>query len=236
MCFIKKRDYIEDFLRKAKKFDAFESKKYEEFVKALKKSATPVEQHQFGLRLIVISDTHGDLAFDDRFRVFMNNHAEYDLCIILGDIYVYELDKICEIVPKEKIVALRGNHDRFDVYEKHGIKNINGKIHNIKGTKIAGIEGSNKYKNEESPLYTHYESLYFAHKISQKADILITHDVPFAESKYDRAHEGMVGITYYIYKNGVKTHIHGHIHKSYCTSYDNGTNEISVYGCEYVEI
>lgn len=236
MCFIKKKDYVEKFVKKARNFDEFESKEYEKLVGYLKNDSKVVEQCHQGLKLVVISDTHGDLAFGDRFKVFMDKITEYDICLILGDIYVYELDKICEIIPPEKILAIRGNHDRFDIYDKHRITNINGKVYSVKGIKIAGIEGSNRYKNEEAPLYTHYESLYLACKMKQEADLLITHDIPFMESKYDKAHEGMVGITYYIYKNGVKVHIHGHIHKSYRTSYDNGTNEISVYGCEYVEI
>ena len=236
MWFIKKKDYAKKFIRKAKSLDVFESKEYEKLVEYLKGNSKPVEQGKLGLKLIVISDTHGDLAYGDRFKLFMDKITQYDLCIILGDIYVYELDKICEIIPPEKIIALRGNHDRLDVYDKHKITNINGKVCSVKGIKIAGIEGSNRYKNEEAPLYTHYESLYLACKMKQGADLLITHDIPFVESKYDKAHEGMTGITYYIYRNGVKAHIHGHIHKSYRNSYDNGTKEISVYGCEYIEV
>lgn len=236
---LKKKDEefnLNKFIKKAKKYDAFESKRYEELVEYLKTVSRPVEQCRFDLKLIVISDTHGDLAFGDRFKAFMESISVYDLCIILGDIYAYELDKICEIIPPEKIIALRGNHDKFDVYDKHKIVNINGKIHSVKGIKIAGIEGSNRYKNEDAPLYTHYESLLLAYKMPQDADVLITHDLMFTESQYDKAHEGMVGITYYVMKNRIKYHIHGHIHKSYKKQYSNNVIEKSVYGCEYIEL
>ena len=233
---IKNKFNIKHFLKKAKNFDEFESKKYEPLIAYYKEHAKTVSSEKLGLKLIVISDTHGDLAFGDRFKVFMDNIKEYDLCVILGDIYVYELDKICEIVPAEKIIALRGNHDNLDVYDKHKIKKISGKVYCVNGVRIAGIEGSNRYKNENAPLFTHYESLKIACTMPQDADILISHDVVFEESRYDRAHEGMVGLTYYVLKNEIKYHLHGHIHKKYHNRYENGTKEISVYGCEYLEL
>ncbi|MBP3359746.1 MAG: metallophosphoesterase family protein [Clostridia bacterium] len=237
MKFFRKKDStVVDFLKKARKFDSFESAKYEEIISYLMENCSLVEAKKLGLKLAVISDTHGDLAFGEKFRKFMLNIEEYDLCIVLGDVSTYELDKITELVPINKIIALRGNHDRFDVYHKHGITNINGKVYTCKGIRIAGIEGSNRYKNEKYPLYTHYESLKLAYDMPQKADILISHDCIFTESKYDKAHEGMAGLSYYVYKNNVMYHIHGHIHKSYRSNYPNGTEEISVYGCEYIEI
>ena len=232
----KQRFWINAFLKKAKHFDPFETKAYVPLVSVCKEEAGEVEQKHFGLRLIVISDTHGDLAFGDNFRHFIDGAGEYDLCVILGDIYVYELDKITEYVPVEKIIALRGNHDCFDVYDKHGIKNINGEIFTYKGVRFAGIEGSFKYKKEEFPSYTHYESLALAYKMPKEADVLLSHDRMFESDNYDKAHSGLFGITYNIFKNQVKWHIHGHIHESYMCFLENGTIEKSIYGCEIVEI
>lgn len=227
---------LKSFIRKAKTYDQFETKYFEKLVSHYLDNHRSVVPDELGLKLIVISDTHGDLAFGSRFEAFMSQVSEYDLCVILGDIYGYELEKILQIVPKERIVALRGNHDSFDVYEKFGIRNINGKAFTYKGIKFVGIEGSFKYKKAEFPSYTHYESLYLASKMPQKADALLSHDCMFTESKYDMAHSGLAGITYYVYENAVQWHIHGHIHKSYQNSYINGTREKSVYGCECLEI
>lgn len=211
------------FMKKARKYDQFESEGFEELVAYCKQNSEKVIPQRFGLKIVVISDSHGDLAFDDSFADFMNGIPKYDFVVILGDIYCYELDKIKKIVPADKIIALRGNHDNFDVYDKYGIQNINGKIFTYKGIRFAGIEGSFKYKKEDFPSYTHYESLLLAFKMHQQADILITHDCAFMESKYDIAHSGLASIIYYIYKNRVQRHIHGHIHKSYKKKYSNGT-------------
>lgn len=237
MFFYKKRKFdLKRFLKKAKKYDQFESKAYEEAVQHYKTTAPRVDQKKLGLTLIVISDTHGDLAFGDRFEKFISNVPEYDFMVILGDLHTYELDVITKIVPPKRIIGLRGNHDNFRLYSDYGIYELDGKGYLYKGIKFVGLEGSFKYKKEEFPSYTHYESLLIASQMPQDADVLLTHDAMFTESKYDTAHSGLAGITYYVYKNAVKWHIHGHIHKSYKNTYSNGTIEKSVYGCEVIEI
>lgn len=39
------------------------------------------------------------------------------------------------------------------------------------------------------------------------------------------------GVTYYLYKNKISYHIHGHLHKSYRKEMLNGTKEICIYIC-----
>ncbi len=227
---------LKRFLKKAKKYDQFEQNAFEEVVRHYESSAPKVEQRKLGLTLVVISDTHGDLAFGDRFEEFISKVPKFDLMIILGDMYTYELDIITKLVPPEKIIGVRGNHDSFRLYADYGIFELDGKGYIYKGVKFAGIEGSFKYKVQKFPSYTHYESLLLASEMPQEADVLITHDAMFTESKYDVAHSGLIGITYYAYKNAVKWHIHGHTHKSYDNVYSNGTYEKCVYGCEVIEI
>lgn len=232
----KKSNKLDRFIKKARKFDDFELKKYEQIVPILTNNKNNVYNKELGLKLVVISDSHGYLAFENRIEEFMSNIKEYDLCIILGDIKYYEIEKILKIIPKEKIIAVRGNHDNLDIYERYGINDINGKIYSYKGINFVGIEGSFKYKKETFPSYTQYESLILAQEIDKNADILITHDCAFKNAEYDMAHTGLIGITYYVYNSNIKWHIHGHIHKSYNGVYDNNVNEKSVYLCEYIEI
>ena len=47
----------------------------------------------------------------------------------------------------------------------------------------------------------------------EAADILVSHDKPFTEKQYGDAHDGLKGITQYIYKNNIPLHIHGHLHE-----------------------
>lgn len=148
---------LKAFLKKAKKLNPFDVKPYEEMVCLCEENAQKACIKTFGLRLVVISDTHGDLAFGDVFLDFMKQVRRYDFVIILGDIYAEELMKITEIIPAERIVALRGNHDRFDVYDRFGIQNLNGRTCTYKNVRFAGIEGSFRYKNESFPSFTQYE-------------------------------------------------------------------------------
>lgn len=227
---------MENFIKKVKKGLKPDSDEWKDFSTLCEATAEKVISHHYGLKLIIISDTHGELALGNGFDEFISGVEEYDLCIILGDIYSYELEKILEYILPERIIALRGNHDSFDVYDKFGIRNINGKVVNYNGIRFAGIEGSFKYKNGEFPAYTQEESLIISSSMPEKADIMLSHDCMFEKEQYDKAHQGLAGITHYVYKNGVRWHIHGHIHKSYKKCYSNGTLEKSVYGCEYLEV
>lgn len=231
----KPKSPIDAFMKKAKKLSPFAIDDYAELVPILEENMKKAEEKHFGKKLIVISDTHGYLDIEGAFEGFMKNVGDYDLCILLGDIYPYEIDKISEYISTEKMVALLGNHDEADLYERYGIRNINGTVFEHDGVTFAGIEGSYRYKNEDFPSYTHYESLLLSENI-EGADVLLSHDMMFTGKYRDRAHCGLCGITNYVYKNAPTYHIHGHTHKPYEAVYKNGTKEISVYHCKYIEI
>lgn len=237
MFFIKKEKQFnyEKFMKKAKKFSPFELEKFNELADYLNENKKQAEQRKFGLKLIVISDTHGYLAFgEDRLPAFLETVPEYDLCILLGDIHPYDLKQIVAIIPKERILAIRGNHDTYELYECEGIKEMSGRTVTYKGVTFAGIEGSFKYKDKIFPSFTQYESLYMFEDM-KKADVLLSHDGMFQYGK-DVAHVGLVAINKYIYEQAPVLHIHGHSHLSYEKAYDNGTMEKCVYLCEYMEI
>lgn len=227
---------FERFIKKAAKFEPFEIKKYEELFSYLNENMKVRESKKLGIRLLVISDTHGYLAFgENRFPNFLDTIGEFDLCILLGDVHPAEMPLILDCVPREKIIAVKGNHDSFSIYSDFGIRDVAGTVFEYKGIRFAGIDGSFRYKNERFPSHTQYESLRMA-LVLPKADVLLTHDVMLNNFECEPAHSGLIGITYYIYKNLPCHHIHGHIHKSYERQYNNGTEEKSVYLCEYVEI
>ena len=236
MLFRRKKFEVGRFLTRARGFDPLEAQAYEELVSHYLAHGTRVTPKPFGLKLIVVSDTHGDLGFGNKFEEFFSGVAAYDLCLILGDLCPYELERVLTLVPKEKLLALRGNHDRPDLLDQFGIPNLNGKTVTHRGVTFAGIEGSFRYKKGEWPMYTHYESLLLASGMSKGADVLLTHDRAFLSAQYDHAHAGLAGITYYLFEHGIPLHIHGHLHKSYRKADPNGAVEQSVYGCEYIEI
>lgn len=79
---------LERFLKKAAKFDPFEIKKYDELFYNLKDKPKFAEPNKLGMKLLVISDTHGELVFgENRFPNYLDTIGEFDLCVLLGDVH-----------------------------------------------------------------------------------------------------------------------------------------------------
>ena len=194
-----------------------------------------VDNFKGNIKILVIADTHGDLFLSSELQSKLKNIKEYDICCILGDIHEKDYQIILNLVPKNKIVSLLGNHDKENLISDLGLNNLNGNVIEINGIRIGGIQGSHKYKDEEFPSFTHQESIKFCKKMS-KVDILISHDKPFVFDYHDSVHDGLKGITKYLYKNNVPINIHGHVHKSYESNLMNGTKVIGVYLIEVIEI
>lgn len=186
------------------------------------------------IKMILISDTHNCLNMNE-FEQFVDAHRDYDVCILLGDHNSYDVEKILKYIDKSKLYGLLGNHD-YNYLSEFDINNLNGNVINIKGVNILGIQGSFKYKPSDFPSFTQQESISFLNE-KPKVDILVSHDNRF-DSKMigNPAHQGLFGITYYLYKNKVPYHIHGHLHNPYKQEMINGTKEISVYMYEYIEL
>ena len=186
------------------------------------------------IRLLVISDTHGDLALSRNLKYDIID-KEFDLCCILGDIHDYDYKLILEYIPKEKIVALLGNHDRFDLLKTYDLKDLNGKVVEVNGLRIGGIQGSFKYKEQDFPSFTHEQSIEFMENMPY-VDILLSHDKPFTYDYNDGAHDGLKGITKFLYERQVPINIHGHLHTSDIKTLKNGTQVKGVYEVELIEI
>ena len=179
------------------------------------------------INILVISDTHNTLD-EDVFKRFILSNNNYDICLLLGDFGYRDLPIILKYIPKNKIYALLGNHDS-NYIDEYNLNNLNGNIVTIKNIKILGIQGSFRYKPSKFPSFSQKESIEFL-KDKEEVDILVSHDTAFNSlSANDPAHQGLFGITYYLYKNRVPYHIHGHIHNSYQKTLINGTREISAF-------
>lgn len=186
------------------------------------------------IKIIVITDTHNTLK-EDEFRNFILNSGDYDVCLLLGDFGSNDLPIILRYIDREKIYALLGNHD-YNYIKEYELNNLNGNIININGVKLLGIQGSFKYKPSDFPSFSQKESILFL-KDKPDVDILVSHDIRFnSMAERDPAHQGMFGITYYLFKNRVPYHIHGHIHNPYKKDMINGTREISSFMYEYIEL
>ena len=179
------------------------------------------------ISLLVISDTHGSLSVNEDMHKKLKS-KNYDICCILGDIHDSDYEIILKYVPKEKIISILGNHDRFNLLNEFKLIDYNGKIIDINGIKIGAIQGSFKYKNENFPSFSHEESIEFLNSMPE-VDILLSHDKPLTADSNNPVHDGLKGITKYLYDKKVPINIHGHIHKSYLSNLKNGTQVKGVY-------
>lgn len=186
------------------------------------------------IRMLLITDTHGCLI-QDEFSKFVFTNKNYDICLLIGDHSRDDIKTILKLIEKEKIYALLGNHDS-DYISEFGLRNLNGNIIEINRIKILGIQGSYRYKPENFPSFSQEESIEFLAD-KEKADVLVSHDAPFGlGQRNDVAHQGLFGITYYLFKNKVPYCIHGHLHTPYSKQLINGTKVECYYMYNYVEI
>lgn len=212
----------------------FKRKNYEDIL--YKKYGTANKIQRYNLKLLFIADTHNCLKDGNEILKYIQEQKDYDYCILLGDHSASDIEEILKVIPLNKICGILGNHDSWNKYDIYGITNISGKVIDIKGIRIAGISGGHKYKNSnEYVLYTHEESIQIANNI-EKADILITHDKPFIQDNHNSAHDGLKGITEYIYKNHIALHIHGHLHENKEEILRNGTKSICLYMAKLLEL
>ena len=212
----------------------FKRKNYEDIL--YKKYGTANKIQRYNLKLLFIADTHNCLKDGNEILKYIQEQKDYDYCILLGDHSASDIEEILKVIPLNKICGILGNHDSWNKYDIYGITNISGKVIDIKGIRIAGISGGHKYKNSNGyVLYTHVESIQIANNI-EKADILITHDKPFIQDNHNSAHDGLKGITEYIYKNHIALHIHGHLHENKEEILRNGTKSICLYMAKLLEL
>ena len=177
------------------------------------------------LRCLIIADTHGTLT------VLEAPDDSVDVCFLLGDISDNDMRIIKDVV-KVPIYGILGNHDPYERLEKVNVQNIHAKTIEVNGLKIAGFQGSCRYKSGNYPMYTDEESVEIA-RTMKPADVLLSHDGPKmnSESKPD-AHSGLSGITEYLQMNNVPLNIHGHNHED---SYEKFGNA-QVIGCFGIRI
>ena len=191
----------------------------------------------YGLKILFITDTHNCLAYYEKNNNFFKNLkvTDYDICITLGDVSGEDLKIIKNIIPNEKLFGIVGNHDSINALEKNNITNINGKVIECKGVKIAAIMGSNKYKDGDYGMMTQKECFQLEQNMD-RADILVSHDKAYIYDRHDNVHDGLKGITDYIYRNHISLHIHGHLHEEFEETLKNGTNSLCLYQVKLLEI
>ena len=191
----------------------------------------------YGLKILFITDTHNCLAHSDSEICYLKNLASsgFDICLTLGDITSSDFNVIKSVIPEDKLYGIIGNHDSSDTLEVNGIKNINGQVIECNGVKIAAIMGSNRYKSGDYGMMSQNECFNLEQTMTT-SDILISHDRAYVYDKHDNVHDGLKGLTDYIYRNHIPLHIHGHLHEEFEETLKNGTKSICLYKMKLLEI
>ena len=216
-------------------FDKIENKKYEDNL--YRQFGQCKEYKPLGIKILFITDTHNCLANDNELVNYLKSldTNEYDLCLLLGDMTPADITIIKSIVPNYKIYGIVGNHDSIRLLEENEIRDINGKVIECKGIRIAAMMGSNRYKKGDYGMITQEESLELA-KNMESADLFVSHDRAFIKDNNDVVHDGLKGITYYLYKNNIPVHVHGHLHNEFEEVLKNNTRSICLYKIKLLKL
>lgn len=205
-------------------------KKREEFEdQLLKKYGKRKIKDLYQLDIIFIADLHNRCNFTSEEIALLQSN--FDVCLLLGDNSSSSILEILKYVDSTKIYGILGNHDEFNLLNNLGIPNIHGKTIKVNGITIAGFQGSFKYKNENFPAYTQEESISLSELI-ESADILISHEAPWYLKDFKISHQGLKGITNYIYKNNITHNFHGHLHSYSVERLNNGCVSIGLFGIQ----
>jgi predicted phosphodiesterase len=209
------------------------SKTNNSYEKNLYKKYGKANKFKNNITILFISDTHNALYGKEKeFSIIAKEY--YDICILLGDHSNSDIEIILKYVPLEKVYGILGNHDSFTLYENFNIRNLHNMKIEINGVKITGFQGSFKYTDKDKPFFSHEESVEILNNL-EYADIFVTHDKPFLNDNNDPPHDGLKGITNYIYKNKIPFHVHGHLHNNDIKELKNKTISCCVYPFKIID-
>jgi Icc-related predicted phosphoesterase len=168
--------------------------------------------------------------------------ARPDLILSCGDLPWEDLERIVDLA-NVPLLFVPGNHDpaltpvssaplfplRIEIRDledppgPRGCTNVDGRIEDAAGIRVAGLGGSIRYR-EGPHQYTQREMRRRAHRLARGAtrkrlrdgrgvDVLITHSPPKAlGDDDDRAHEGFEAFHRLVDRLRPRLMLHGHIH------------------------
>ena len=148
-----------------------------------------------------------------------------DLIISCGDLQQEYLEFLTTVV-NVPLLYVPGNHDQS--YEKRppeGCIDIDGRVYEYKGLRIAGLGGSCRYK-DGSYMYTERQMRArlwrLRRRIARKGglDLFVTHAPARGYGDMeDLAHRGFACFNDLLQKEKPAHMLHGHVHKSYTSRF-----------------
>ncbi|MFZ5354041.1 MAG: metallophosphoesterase family protein [Bacillota bacterium] len=170
------------------------------------------------MKILLVSDEENPLLWD---YIRPENYSDIDLIISCGDLQAEYLSFLVTFI-KAPLLYVHGNHDTgYIKAPPGGCESIDGRLVNIKGLRILGLGGSQKYNNAEFQ-YTEKQMAGRIKKLEPRLwinkgfDILVAHSAAHGLGDApDLCHSGFKCFNRLIDKYTPRYFFHGHTHLNY---------------------
>ncbi|WPQ60005.1 metallophosphoesterase family protein [Paenibacillus polymyxa] len=163
-------------------------------------------------------------------KVLEMNQDQFDVVFLLGDINQMLLQKIVEVFGNKGVYGVHGDFGFEGDLEYYGAIDCHGRVVELKGMKVAGVEGSNRYKAGPYPMHTQQEISMLCEELPP-VDILLCHNSP--SGYHDQAghpvYQGFRGVHDYMDRCHPRFLFHGHHHVN-TVDYYMDTTLVGVFG------
>ena len=179
------------------------------------------------MRVLVVSDEVSPELYHERLG---ERFRDVELVLSCGDLPFYYLEYIVSVL-NVPLVYVFGNHDRPLLTEwgevipsPRGCINAGGRVVEVKGLLIGGLEGSFRYRPHVSHQYTEREMRWQIARMEPRLllnrltkgrylDILLAHAPPWGiHDAGDLPHRGFKGFLKFMDRYRPRYLIHGHTH------------------------
>lgn len=208
------------------------------------------------MRILAIADEVSPFVYSENFP---GNLPPFDIVLSAGDMPGYVLEFVATRLTTQPVYVL-GNHCESVIRDTAtgetrpigGSINIHGRVLEVGGLLIAGIEGSARYRPGPHQ-YTEWQMqmmtrrmapklLYNRARYGRAVDILLTHAPPKGPHEgADYPHRGIAAFNRFAKVWQPKLHVHGHVHlnganapREYVT--DEGVRVVNAFGFTIIDL
>ena len=182
------------------------------------------------MRILAIADAVSPVIYSERFP---DNLPPFDVLLSAGDMPGHVLEFVATKLRRPPVYVI-GNHanayirsadDPDDLHLPGGCLNAHGRVVEVAGLLVAGVEGSARYRPgphqySEAAMHRHVlaltpQLLLRRWRQGRAVDVLLTHappEGPHAGSDY--AHRGVGAFNAFHRRWRPLVHVHGHVHLS----------------------
>ena len=179
------------------------------------------------MRILAVADAVSPIVYSSNFP---KNLPPFDLVLSAGDMPGHFLEFLATKLTIQPVYVL-GNHSQGYLFDPEtdretlpgGCINAHGKVLEVNGVLIAGIEGSARYRPGPQQ-YSEFQMAAMTRALEPRlawnkltkgraVDILLTHAAPKGPHEgEDFPHRGVPAFNRFVERWKPKLHVHGHVH------------------------